>query len=282
MNHYIFDIETYPLSISEISDAMPEEIRAAVMPPELVNPREPEIKVPAYGGDEKRQQEYLDKKKADWRATCERDRAAWGKKIEDKKIAFIESCSLNPKLSMVRLFGLYDVKTYQTIMGVLTAPGLEKKKLDALHELNEKKDSTLRVRLYDNEAVFLQWIFQQFKDKIQSDQTEKFVSYFGNSFDLPYLFRRAWRLGILPPMFLRNGRYWRPEIIDIHEVFSFFDKSYKVGGLDGLCEFLGVEGKTGEGGAFAELWDESPVKAVKYCYADLMATHRCAQKLLGY
>lgn len=282
MNYHIFDIETYPLPVSEISKHLPDDLKNPQLPDELRQPVEPEWKVPKYGGDLAKQQEWTENKRLDWRAKITADQEKWRQKIEDDKMKFFDSCSLNPKLSTLKLFGVHDLQQNASFMAVFDEDGKKLAKLSA----GIAKEKRIDLHTFTDEREALRWSFDYMKRATSSwasndEMAGCLVSYFGNNFDLPYLFRRAWRLGVKPPMSLMRGRYWQDSIIDLHEVFAFYDRSYKTGGLDNICDFLNVAGKTGKGEHFAALWDKDPIGAIIYCDDDLQATKRAAIPLLG-
>jgi hypothetical protein len=61
-------------------------------------------------------------------------------------------------------------------------------------------------------------------------------------FDLPFLVRRSWILGIPVPHGVRQGRYWNPLFIDLDAVWNF-GATQKYIGLDALAKVFGIEGK---------------------------------------
>lgn len=114
--------------------------------------------------------------------------------------------------------------------------------------------------------------------------TENFVGWNINGFDIPFLVRRSWKLGVIVPNIF-SGRYIDKRFIDLMEVFACGEYGYKAK-LDDVAQFLGVQGKydgdcTGE--AFAEKFlSGDPVEktqAEEYLKCDIRATWAIAEKL---
>lgn len=101
--------------------------------------------------------------------------------------------------------------------------------------------------------------------------TNELVGFNCNSFDLPFLYRRSWRYGIIPPIQLRNGRYWNKQIVDLREDWLMGDYRGH-GSLDAIAKFLGVKRKTGNGKDFARLWAEDRPAAIAYARGDIETT----------
>lgn len=100
-----------------------------------------------------------------------------------------------------------------------------------------------------------------------------------HGFDLPFLMRRSWLLGIqVPDGLLINGRYWNDLFLDTMKVwacgsFNGFTK------LDVLASYLGIPGKSGNGADFARLFRENRKAAIDYLKTDLTLTHTVAERL---
>jgi hypothetical protein len=81
-------------------------------------------------------------------------------------------------------------------------------------------------------------------------------------FDLPFLIRRSWLLGVPIPTGLRKGRYWSDLIVDLMQVWGFHGRDLI--GLDKLAKAFDLAGKVTEAGGvdvsgaeFARLWREN-------------------------
>lgn len=95
-------------------------------------------------------------------------------------------------------------------------------------------------------------------------------------FDLPFLIRRSWKLGLKTPLGIMSGRYFAREFIDLMEVWQLGNREERVS-LDNLCKYLGVGMKSGSGADFYKLPSE---QQRKYLTDDLTLTGKCVKKLL--
>lgn len=98
------------------------------------------------------------------------------------------------------------------------------------------------------------------------------------SFDIPFLVRRSWKLGVDVPSTLVNGRYLNSRIIDLMQVWKCGDYQASVS-LDKLARYLGVGEKSGSGAEFAALLATDKPKAIEYLANDLLLTEKCALRL---
>lgn len=101
-------------------------------------------------------------------------------------------------------------------------------------------------------------------------------------FDLPFLIRRSWMLGIDVPRSLRNGRNWSPSFIDLMDQWGCGTREFIA--LDAIDRALGGPGKPADitGADFARLFDEggeSREKALAYLRNDLEMTRRVAEAM---
>lgn len=97
-------------------------------------------------------------------------------------------------------------------------------------------------------------------------------------FDLPFLIRRSWRLGVSVPLGIRRGRYWGDQITDLRDVWQMGDRQAS-GSLDTIAKHLGIGKKSGSGANFANLWNENLEQAIDYIKNDLSLTAEIAKKL---
>ena len=116
--------------------------------------------------------------------------------------------------------------------------------------------------------------------------SEPFVGWNCNGFDIPFLVRRSWKLGVIVPN-IYQGRYLDKRFVDLMETFACGEYGFKLS-LDNAAKFFGVEGKyegdcTGE--TFAQMFESGdPIArkaAVKYLECDLNATWAIAEKILN-
>ena len=104
------------------------------------------------------------------------------------------------------------------------------------------------------------------------------VGFGSNRFDLPFLIRRSWCLGVAVPRDLVSGRWLPSRCIDVLDTWRCGVREDSVS-LDRLAHFLGVGRKTGHGADFASLWATDPSAALAYLANDLRLTRRCAVAL---
>jgi hypothetical protein len=102
-------------------------------------------------------------------------------------------------------------------------------------------------------------------------------------FDLPFLVKRSWHLGVPVPMEARvtQGRtYWNPLFVDVQKLWGF-DAPGPQGSLDTVAKFLGVGEKTGNGKDFAGLWANEATRpeALAYLKNDLELTKRIKERM---
>ncbi len=102
-------------------------------------------------------------------------------------------------------------------------------------------------------------------------------------FDLPFMVRRSWLLGVpVPDTLITNDRYYDRVMVDLLAKWKCgnYGDSIRLGAL---AQFFDVGGKPdGVSGAdFARLLDEDPDAAEQYLLNDLRMTAACAQRM-GY
>jgi len=103
-------------------------------------------------------------------------------------------------------------------------------------------------------------------------------------FDLPFLIRRSWLLGVPMPSGLRKGRYWSDLVVDLMQVWGFHGRDLI--GLDKLAKAFGIAGKLTEAGGvdvsgaeFARLWRENRQAAETYLHQDVRLCVRLAERM---
>lgn len=101
-------------------------------------------------------------------------------------------------------------------------------------------------------------------------------------FDLPFIVRRAWILGVPLPQWIRIGRYWDRCFVDLMESWALGNKEQRVS-LDLASRSLGVGRKSGHGADFASHWngtDEERAHALAYLENDLRITAAVAARIM--
>jgi len=99
-------------------------------------------------------------------------------------------------------------------------------------------------------------------------------------FDLPFLVRRAWVLGVEIPRWIRDGRYWSRAFLDTRELWQLGNRQAK-SSLNHVCQALGIPGKLDgvDGSQFAQLWETDREKAREYLTQDVRCTAAVVQRL---
>jgi len=105
-------------------------------------------------------------------------------------------------------------------------------------------------------------------------------------FDLPFLVKRAWLLGVRVPSRIFNPfkpRYpWSESLVDLMEIWSAGIYGDKYASLDGALRALGLPTKTGSGKDFGALWASDKAAALKYNADDLEREMQVAKRLLSH
>ena len=117
------------------------------------------------------------------------------------------------------------------------------------------------------------------------------IGHNSNGFDLLFMVRRSWLLGVMVPREVRQGRYWNPLFRDTMEWWNCGARDYVK--LNAIAGFFGVGQKTEgfKGGDFSELWfgqmpveqwgtpAEQRAKALEYNGQDLRLTALIAARM---
>ena len=97
-------------------------------------------------------------------------------------------------------------------------------------------------------------------------------------FDLPFLIRRSWKLGVDVPLFIRHGRYFADTITDLRAEWQLGNREFR-GGLDYVARFLGLGEKNGSGKDFATAWETDRKGALNYLENDCRLTAKIAERM---
>jgi len=114
------------------------------------------------------------------------------------------------------------------------------------------------------------------------DAKRRIIGHNSNGFDLPFLVRRSWMLGVHVPREVRRGRYWDPLCVDTMEAWGCGSRDFIR--LNDLGQYFGVGQKT-EGFAgkdFHKYWfgtAEQRQLAIDYCEQDVRLTAAIAGKM---
>ncbi len=113
-------------------------------------------------------------------------------------------------------------------------------------------------------------------------ENEKIAGHCHLSFDLPFLIRRSWILGVDVPStvrtFVRGRFYWNENFIDTRDLWQLGQRDYK-SSLDYVAKAFGQPGKTGNGKNFADLYASDREAALEYLRNDLRETLGIARQM---
>lgn len=160
---------------------------------------------------------------------------------------------------------------------------IEHAALDAL----TGKVLVISAAIDDEDAKFLAGeesaLVRNFLDLADSvlSQGGRLVGFNIRHFDLPFLCRRAWIVGLNVPLTLKEAmaKRYSPEIVDLLDVWLCGDRDYTGQSLDNICKQCGIGEKTGDGKDFAKLLATDPEAAQAYALNDLELTRKLAKRL---
>ena len=110
--------------------------------------------------------------------------------------------------------------------------------------------------------------------------TGLFIGHNIKSFDVPFLVRRSYILGVAPSTSVMEGRYLNRRFVDTMELWAAGEWGAKIS-LDNLARALEVGKKNGNGKDFAALYQTDKSEAMAYLANDLALTAAVAGKM-GY
>jgi DNA polymerase elongation subunit (family B) len=128
----------------------------------------------------------------------------------------------------------------------------------------------------DGEAAMLRQWWAALND---FQRQPRLVGFNVKAFDLPFLIKRSWKHRIMPPYWLRQGRYWNDLIVDLREVWQLGDNRAH-GSLASISRHLGLGEKAGNGADFGLLWNTDRQAAIDYCLRDVQLTQQVADILV--
>ncbi len=106
---------------------------------------------------------------------------------------------------------------------------------------------------------------------------KRFIGFNIKRFDLPFLVRRSWKLGIRVPLGVRHGRYWGDQFEDLYEYYQLGDYQSSIS-LNNLSRYFGLGEKAGSGADFATM---PPEQQREYLKRDLELTQAVAERMLA-
>lgn len=266
----VFDIETGPLPWGRLKDLVPAFDEVAAVPD--MGPFDPASV--ALGN--LKDQAKIDAKVAEARAKHE----AAAKSVAHRRAAarnahvekFTEKAALSATTGCVKAIGIWHDSIQ---MPELVA-------VDAGQGSGSVDFEEFRVTFVPREemAVFYFW------DLLGSSASHTFAGHNIHGFDLPFLVRRSWILGVDVPEAIwapgQFGRYFSPRFIDTMSRWACGGRDFIK--LDEIDRAFGGEGKSDDctGADFARLFDnggEDRIKALLYLRNDLAMTRRVAEAM---
>lgn len=125
------------------------------------------------------------------------------------------------------------------------------------------------------EADLIQWFFESCEDKMQV------IGFNSDRFDLPFLIKRAWVLGIDIPAWIDPLDKWKPfgnKSVDLMKLYQLGDRGDSVK-LDTLARAMGFGGKNGSGEHFYKLFADRIEDALEYLKNDVELTFQVARRM---
>jgi DNA polymerase elongation subunit (family B) len=168
-------------------------------------------------------------------------------KIEEEKLKFVDRAALDPLTGRVLAIGWLDG---------------DQNLFKTLCDDNEKE-------------LLLNWW-----DLIAPERYEvrHCIGFNCHLFDWPFLVRRSWHHGIMPPKLVRKGRYWSEEFVDLRDIWQMGDK-YAKGSLNDIAKHFGLEPKQHSGEQFYQLWKSDRDQALDYLRHDVELTWTIANRM---
>ncbi len=174
---------------------------------------------------------------------------------------FVQRAALDPTTGTVLAIGYLSVKP-EGGQAVLT---------DLVGGNGEGDDERHEIHLLED-------FWEQYR--VKGSKGRHFVGCNSHGFDLPFLIRRSWMLGVAVPPTVRRGRYFDSVFIDIREQWLCGQPWGNCqSSLDHIAKALDVGEKNGSGEQFAELLAIDRDAAREYLVNDLQLTADCAVRM---
>lgn len=309
------DIETIPMPTADLERVMPPEILNPKMPDDLANRIEPDYadKCPKYASikdDAEREQKrtaWIEEKQRAFRGKLGADTETWKVACLDARAKFVESAALFAKTGFAKMIGMRVRRS-----SVVWKPeGTEKAR-----NVGNTESSVDRIYLWEEDPVIVKrvgdyvegrgaefypfMLERQMLSAFTSDYTalmaiddpeshrlnSRTITFYGHTFDLPFLARRAAIQGSPALMkFLRKhrrGRYLDAQkFVDLCDEWTMGDRGEHSGGLKELAKSLGfpAERCQGDGKTFYRWFQENPEEAAQYLLNDVSMTTHVAEAL---
>jgi hypothetical protein len=185
--------------------------------------------------------------------------------IAEKTAELLEQAPLDPDLAQVALISMQIGEDGDPVIALVT------KKITAAKKFF--KDQPCVKVLSESAALELFWKYFSMTDG-------RAVGYNLISFDLPFLVRRSFDLGVRPPYMPNLAKYRAEPITDLYCLLYNWDWQ-KSKGLKWVCKRydISVQAPDVDG---SMVKDMTPAELVKYGLSDLDATVQLYQRMNGY
>lgn len=269
----VFDIETGPLPWGRLKDMVPAFDEVAAVPD--MGPFDPA----SVAVGNLKDQTKIEAKIADARAKHEEAAKSVAKRRAAARNAhvekFTEKAALSATSGCVKAVGMwFDTSEHPLINCVDASVGEDVSRQEA--------ELPMTVGFWNSEEKLIGF----FWGVIASNASHSAAGHNIHGFDLPFLVRRSWILGVEVPDSIwapgQYGRYFNPRFIDTMQRWGCGSRDFVK--LDEIDRALGHQGKPDDctGADFARLFDnggEDRLKALLYLRNDLAMTRRVAEAM---
>lgn len=259
----VFDIETGSLPWGLLKDAIPAFDEIAAVP----DPKPFDLGSVALGNlkDQAKIQQKIADARAKWELEAELLPQRRAEARNQHVAKCVEKAALSACTGMVKAIGIWLDNALPMLWFVDGKEAID----------DAPEDSRLA---FDNERSMI----EDFWGTVEENAGESFVGHNILGFDLPFLIRRSWILGVDVPSGVRNGRYLSSQFVDLMDLWGCGTREFI--SLDAIDRALGGAGKPADctGADFARLFDEggeSREKALAYLRNDLEMTRRVAETM---
>jgi hypothetical protein len=200
-----------------------------------------------------------------------KDPAKVAASIEEKKQALIDSAPLDPDLAKVCLISMQIGEDGDPVLALVNPKG---KKTTVAKKLLANNSDVDYVHFVDEVgALELFWKYFTMCDG-------RAIGYNLISFDVPFLVRRSFDLGVRPPYMPNLAKYRQEPITDLYCLLYNWDWQ-KSHGLKYVCKRYGIEVLEPEADG-SKVKDMNALDLVKYGLSDLHATVGLYKRMNGY
>lgn len=172
--------------------------------------------------------------------------------IADARKDWLESCALSP------------------LTGTLLAVGVQSESSEI---------TTFTISEFESESTFIDITLRSLD--VEIGRGAVIVGFNVRHFDIPFLMRRAWILGVRVPLTVTMAvqKRYSTEIVDLMDVWLCGEREFKGQSLKNIALACGIGEKTGDGAEFARLFTADRFAALEYLKNDVQLTVALAKRL---